>query len=801
MTRTTAINWLKVITYIGVYGGLLLPLVFIPVVIFPFVFSKHIAFQVLIGLTFPAYVALAWAEPKYRPRWNAPLFLAIICYFVALGLSVAFAVDPLRAWWGNQERMNGLFQVLHFFVWLVMLTSMLHTWKQWRTILLFEIVLGAFMGIVSLLQIPFPRLLMFQAGPRVGGLLDNPIYMAAYQIFNLFFIALLWLKGANKGTKAFMVIAALIDIGAFLAAQSRGALVGLFAGLIAFAFFYVLMSKSRKAKITVLSLLALVFVGYGVIYANRESTFVKETPLSRLTDLNATIDTRVIAWKIALEGFVERPLTGWGLDDYHILFNAKYNPESLEHGYYETWFDRSHNTMLDVLSMTGIFGMVAYLGIWGALFYSVIRAYKRKWLDNTVASILLSLPIAYFVQNLFVFDQPAGFTMSYFMYALIIAACSPEFMGQAAHEDKADAKIDAVHRDVPWTLFAIVSIFSLFVVWRASILPWQASAYSILSNNYFSAGAYQEAYNYAKLAAAVPTPYLDEQTFLQSRNLMTLVDNNALPNVPYWKQWHDLIVDVTMRHLQDHPNNTHPLFILATFYQRFSKAVPEDAPLTEQYFKRAIETSPRRQQLFYSLARFYIEQGKKQEGYDTFKRALDLDGNVGESHWYVGLSLTYDLNQPQEGAKELALAMSAKSPYALKDIREIVALGQAYATLGDKEGFTANVFNNIRNFPNGQPVMYVEIARSAEKLGLLDQRDRLLKALTKIDPSLEMRLGPLFAGLAKTLDQSLNMTMQAAMAQDQAKAAAASSSHTTPPTGQQLASSTAAPSGPGPRMR
>ncbi len=758
MTRNTAVKWLKAITYIGIYGGLLLPLVFVPVVIFPFVFSKHICFQVLIGLTFPAYIALAWAEPKYRPRWKAPLFIAIGFYFIALALSVVFAADPLRAWWGNQERMNGLFQVLHFFIWMVMTSSMLHTWKQWKNILMYEVALGVFMGCVSLLQLPFPRLLMFQAGPRVGGLLDNPIYMAAYQMFNLFFILMLWLKGAKSGTKIFLGIAAVVDIAAFLATQSRGGLVGLFIGLLAFGFFYSLMSTSKKAKIAIVSVIAFIFVFYGVVYFNRTSKIVQDTGLARLVDLNATIDTRLIAWHIAWNGFIERPLTGWGLDNYHILFNKKYNPQSLEHGYYETWFDRSHNTLFDVLSMTGLFGMLAYIGVWWALFYSIFRAYRKKWIDPAIASIILSLPIGYFVQNLFVFDQPAGFTMSYLLYGLVIAATSAEFDGLAKHEDAVDKKIDAIHTDIPVVTLVLVYMFSLFIIWHGSILPWKASYYSIASNNNFSAGTMEESFRLAKIAAATPTPYLDEQIFLETQNLMKLVDNNSLSKVPFWKEWHDLVVSIAERHLAQHGMNTHPLFVYATFLQSFASSVPEDGPKAEIYYQRALETSPTRQQLLFTIARWKVIQGKKQEGYEYFKRALDEDGHVGESHWYVGLSLSYDLNKKDEGSKELIASQNVSSPYSIKNARELAALSDAYANSADIEGWKKNIFEQIRNFTNGDVSTYVQIARGAEKLHLLDQRNLLLKAIQKLDPETEIHFGPVLSGMVKTIDESLNMT-------------------------------------------
>jgi len=754
MNRTDAIKWLKATVYVGIYGGLLVPLVFVPVVIFPFVFSKLIYFQILIGLTFPAYLALAWAEPKYRPRW-VPMYGAVFAYFVALALSVIFAVDVSRAWWGNQERMNGLFTLLHFFAWFTMTASVLTSWKQWRRILMFEAVLSAIMACVSLLQIPFPRLLLFPVTNRPGGFVDNPIYMAAYQIFNFFFIALLWLKGVSKSTKIWLALFFVLDLGAFLVAQSRGALVGLFAGIVVFALAYALMSPGKKTKMTVLGAATVAFLLYGAIFALRNTSLIQGTPLERLTNFQVTTETRFIAWKIAWSGFLERPLTGWGLDDFHILFNLKYNPKSLEYGYYETWFDRAHNTVLDTLSMTGIMGFITFFGIFAALFWSVIRAYRKHWIDPQVAGILMGLPVAYFVQNLFVFDQPAGFTMSFFMFALVASATAAQFTG--VKDEGVEEVLTPEGRPVPWFAFGGLMICGAVLVWRFSVLPWTASTTSISSNNFFSAGNYAQAYALAKKASTIPTPYLDEQTFLQSRNLISLVDAGTIQKFPQWKDWYQLIKDTNARYLSEHPQNTNPIFVYARFLNSFARFMPEDRVLAEQQYKRALETSPQRQQLLYSLARFYIESGRKQDGYDAFKRAVDANPNVGESHWYVGLSLMFDLGKREEGAKEMVASMNASSPYQLKDVREAAAMAMAYDVLNDKEGMT-KLIDVLATLPAGDLGMYIDIARLTEHQGLIDQRNRILGALERMSPQLAMRLAPLTNGTATSIDGSLKLT-------------------------------------------
>lgn len=752
MQRTDAIRWLKAITYLGIYGGLLMPVAFIPVVIFPFVFSKLIFLQILIGLTFPAYLILAWAEPQYRPR-QSMLYLAIAAYFFAVGASVVFSVDPFRSWWGNQERMNGLFTLLHFFAWLTMTVGVIKTWPQWRRFLNYEIGLSVFMAVVAILQKPFPSLLMFQAGERVGGLLDNPIYMGAYQIFNLFFIALLWMKGATRNQKIWYAVAAIVDITAFVLAQSRGAMLGLAAGMAVFALVYGLLTENKKAKRWVLAGVLCVFAGYGILFAMRDTDFVKNSSLVRFTNFSGATRTRLIAWEIAWKGFLDRPLTGWGMDTFHILFNEKYNPESLRFGYYETWFDRSHNTVMDILSMTGLFGLITFAAIFISLFWSVLRAHRKKWIDAPITSVLIALPIAYFVQNLFVFDHPAAFSMSFLMYALVIAATTAQFNEK---RDETAAPTGST-RSVPWIAFGIIQVIALLFVWRTSVLPFKASMLSIKSNNAFGSGAYQQSYDYAQQAAAISTPYFDEQTFLQSRNFIGGAGNEAFQKLPFWRAWHDLVIKISTDHLKNSPRNTHPHFILARFAESMGPAIPEDYAIADEHYKKAIELSPKRQQLYYSYGRFLIERGRKDEALDILKEVTSFDEEIGESQWLLGLHLFFDHQNLEEGADALIKSQTVLYPYPLKESREAMALAMAYDVKNDKEKLK-EIMNLLPTLPQSSPQVYLQIARVMEHQGFIEERDRILAALTRIDPELATRLGPLTAGVVTTIDAALQIT-------------------------------------------
>lgn len=729
MSRQSIINILKGIVYVGIYGGLLMPLVFIPVVIFPFVFSKLIVFQVLVGLTFPAYLLLAWMEPAYRPKKHI-LYFAVMAYFVAMALSAVFGVDPMRSWWGNQERMNGLFTLLHFFAWLTMTVGVITRWEQWRKLLNYQVGLAVFMALVAMLQKVYPNLLLFPAGDRVGGLLDNPIYMGVYQIFTFFFLALLAIKDHRHTMRIWYGVAGLFAAVAFLLAQSRGAFVGLAAGFIVFALYYAFFTPNKKIRKSVLGLLALGIVSYGIVFAFRDTPLILNSPLGRLTHFNTAVSTRLIAWNIAWQGFKERPITGWGLDNFHIVFNSHYNPKSLRFGTYETWFDRSHNTVLDVLSMTGILGFVTFAAIFITLFYASWRAFKKGWIDLPVSAVFVALPIAYLVQNLFVFDHPAAFSMSYLLFALVIAATRGEFVGKKDTEEEVH---HGERHEFPLIAGAIIYVLALVVVWNTSIQPFNASKIAILGSQAFASRQEDAAYDLYSRSLSIWTPYRDELSFLLSRDLVGLSSQGRLQTYKRWKDFYALAVEASKEELARHPKNTNPQFLYARLVHEMAPILNISPAEVEERYRIAIATSPERQQIYFGLARLFFQTNRPQDAINVYRQVRDFDPGNGDASWTLGVSLFYDVNQKDEGAKEIVHSQRVEHPYHLTDPREISALADGYITLKDDAGLQAMVAK-LDTFPAGDATIYASLARQMQAAGKTDLREKVLMYGESVDP-------------------------------------------------------------------
>jgi putative inorganic carbon (HCO3(-)) transporter len=166
---------------------------------------------------------------------------------------------------------------------------------------------------------------------------------------------------------------------ALLASWSRGAWMGFGAAAAAMAF-----AMPRKARWGVLVVVALVVVGIGLYAAGLMPASVE----ARLTDFaqyvqfedvrgvgindaNYAVIERQAHWQAALEMWRYNLWTGVGFGCYEPAYRdfALINwPIALGH---------AHNYYLNIVAETGLVGLVAYLVLWGVVFWHTWRATRR----------------------------------------------------------------------------------------------------------------------------------------------------------------------------------------------------------------------------------------------------------------------------------------------------------------------------------------------------------------------------------------------------------------------------------------
>ncbi len=383
---------------------------FIPFIIlsestfFPYIVGKNFAFRVVVEIMLAAYIVLAVLDPAYRPR-KSYLLGAFAVFLGIITLSAIFGENPTKSFWSNFERMEGVVTYLHLFAYFLVASTVLTVRDMWRPYLNLHLFAGVIMAFYALMQ-----LIGTDAGFRVDGRLGNSSYLGIYAFFNIF-IAMFFIvreSFTTSGEKTRVAIygaVALLQTVVLVYTGTRGAILGLIVGAGLATVLTAIFERERKVlRVSAIGVLIALALLVGGFMAMRDSSFVKDTPLlarfSEISIKNFSSNARVMVWGMALEGFKERPVLGWGMENYNFVFNKYYDPGM--HGQ-EQWFDRAHNVFFDWLIAGGLPALLAYLALFGCAVYCIWR--RARSLSVVEKSVLTGLLGGYFFQNLFVFDN------------------------------------------------------------------------------------------------------------------------------------------------------------------------------------------------------------------------------------------------------------------------------------------------------------------------------------------------------------------------------------------------------------
>ena len=189
--------------------------------------------------------------------------------------------------------------------------------------------------------------------------------------------------------------------------QSRSSVFGLLVGCLILIIFSI-FSKEVSPKLRWGLGIFVIFscVGIGFIFKNTESSTVKNSVflarVVRVATSSKTGISRLNNWKVAYEGFKEKPILGWGQENYQYVFAKHFLPQMYDDA---PWYDRSHNFLLDWLISGGILGLLAFLAPFGIMLWFTIRSEKISTMQK---GLFVGFVGAYFTNNFFSFDNLTG---------------------------------------------------------------------------------------------------------------------------------------------------------------------------------------------------------------------------------------------------------------------------------------------------------------------------------------------------------------------------------------------------------
>ena len=374
---------------------------------FPFIGGKYYFFRVCVELAL-IFFLLFWAFEaqgreildRFRKISREPLFIATSLFVLFYLLASIFAYNSHAAFWSNYERGEGGFQMFHYYIFFVLLLLILKEPKEWKNLFISSVVaavsmigygLLANLGLVSQFIDPFmgeppSGFLKRLIQPRFQGSLGNPAYVAPYLMFAMFYGAYLWISSKwRKNWRRHLFFGALIlfFLSFLILSQTRGAFLGL-AIAILIGLIYLIISFPAIRKKTLIILAVLIFIG-GLLIGSRHNSFVKNLPGGRFFEIfdlgvkTDTVQTRFWTWGSAWASFKERPILGWGPENFSAAFDKYFDIRHYSPGKNsETWFDRAHSVIFDYLAETGLLGFLSYLSIFVIFYWRVFSRPKNK---------------------------------------------------------------------------------------------------------------------------------------------------------------------------------------------------------------------------------------------------------------------------------------------------------------------------------------------------------------------------------------------------------------------------------------
>jgi O-antigen ligase len=295
----------------GVYLILFTPLIIHKSFFFPFVAPKTIFFRIMVEIILAAYLFLAITARNYRPKINI-LTVAIALFLGIFILSSFVGVNPDRSFWSTNERMTGVWTMLHLFAFFIVLVSVFKRRKDWERALGVSIIVGVLLSLYVLSG--------DELSSRGGGTIGNTSFMAAYLLFDIFFAIILFL--AKRGAwQIFTGLSLLVMLPVLFTSSARGAIVAFFLGVGLLILGYLFFSQSKTLKRTAVAIV-LVLVIFAIILTIAQPAFLK----SEIEHTIREMRSRFVVWETGWQGFLERPILGWGPENFNNVFLKYFNP-------------------------------------------------------------------------------------------------------------------------------------------------------------------------------------------------------------------------------------------------------------------------------------------------------------------------------------------------------------------------------------------------------------------------------------------------------------------------------------------
>ncbi len=699
-----------------IIGGLFL-IPFLPFIVsgsmfFPFITGKNFAFRIIIEIVFALWLALVIFDKSYLPK-KSNLLISVVSFVGIIALADFLGANTFKSFWSNYERMEGLVSLLHLLTYFVMLITVFNE-KIWKYFFntIFASSIGLF--IYGALQLA-GKIAINQGGVRLDATFGNTSYFAVHMLFVAFLSGLYFFRGkiGNNFSSWFYGSISLISVFMLMETATRGTAIGLFMGIVAAAAIVARLGKDTEKK-------PASFIIGGVVAILLAFLLVKNIPavknhpiLGRFAELSVsslTSQPRYMVWNMAYQGFKERPILGWGQENFNVVFNKYYDPQMYTQ---EPWFDRAHNVFFDWLIAGGLLGLLSYLSIFLFSILAVWKSDKAKNFTLLDRAVLTGLLGGYFIHNFFVFDN----LLSYIMFFAVVAYIYHETSGQPEPEKKQKATPLLEDEFGVYVATSLIIVSFCACMYFVNIKPIMASRSLIQA---LSSKTVDEAVNNFKKVFSYNTFGTTEGREQLTQRSMSLARSQGVDMMSK-QTFFTLATEEMAKQIEKFPGDARYRVFQGALYSSYGL---NDNALKE--LEEARKLSPKKQMIMFEMVSLLLREGRNKEALDLAKEAFQLEESYQDARIIYAVALIY--NKDDKAADELLSVISDGG--VIVDDRLI----NAYAAVKQFDKVIVIWQKKIEAEPkNAQYHVYLSAAYLAD--GQREKSVEELKNAAELDPS------------------------------------------------------------------
>ena len=482
-------------------------------------------------------------------------------------------------------------------------------------------------------------------------------------------------------------------------------------------------------------------------------------------------ESRLSTWKVSFDALKEKPILGWGQENFVVAFDKYYDPSlpkigNIAPGDTPTeWFDRAHSFIFDVSITGGIPALLIYLSLFGALIWQL---QKIKYANSPLSSSLRSDPgnakghIRIYSENAvistglqatflgYLTTLASGFnSVSTYLIVFLLIGYSLYLISNSKLKNEADFEDKKLER-VSYKLYRLrhplIVITFLIVgsfIWIYNIIPLSINRemnLALLYADIRTEESCEKGLNIIdNISSSVPSSIIDnylaqKSTFvifrcndkIKSKNPEDLIKQNIEilkknieKNPQYVTNW-ILIGEYTGILIKEKNSQTENVFIL----NKETEKLKNDA---DYYFEKALELSPKRQLILKDWADVQTLSAQYQKAEENLRKCIDLNPSYARCYWYMALNKGYQ--KDYEGFKSFSEIAKEKN-YGVELPESLQEVINMYIRNDDYDGL-AEVYPKLIPIISGpleKAQLHASLAATYRELGDIKKaREEVLK--------------------------------------------------------------------------